>query len=141
MKSKVFDKLLNQWQHSMPMAISAMILIAVNILVSGLDRGWGSWLACLPALIIIQITAVARAYDIKEYNVRGFIRKLGLVLAGTGAFSVMIGPFAGSAQTFPSWYGVTLLSGFSLVWMTTPHMPPWWRYISGEYKNKKGQKV
>jgi hypothetical protein len=35
---------------------------------------------------------------------------------------------------FPSWREVILRWGMALVWLTTPHMPPWWRYISGRYK-------
>lgn len=122
-----------------PLLGGSAFLIAFNAIINNTGRGWLSWAVALPALVIIALTAAARVYDISERGKRWFVRRMGLILAGASSGAVAVSPILGYSLAFPSWYTVALLWGFALTWLTTPHMPPWYRYISGEYKLDKGQ--
>lgn len=119
--------------------LSVVLLIGIHWATTSLPRGWVSWLVCLPAWLIIIITAMARLHDITETSKRWFFRRIGLILVGAGTASLAMSPLLGYAGSHPSWRTVVVFWGFALAWITTPRMPPWWRYISGEYKLKEGQ--
>ena len=88
-------------------------------------------LLIIPAFIVL-VTAVDRLNDIqKELNSkRWWARRIGLgmtsiamVMAITSYFSIP-GPYWAYTTRFLG------LWGWALTWLTTPGMPPWWKYIS-----------
>jgi uncharacterized membrane protein YdjX (TVP38/TMEM64 family) len=89
-------------------------------------------LLCVIPAFLILITALARLNDIKrsQNSKRWWVRRLGLL----GVFVSMTMFIAGFFFTFaPYWKQVIALAGLwgvLLTWMTTPGMPPWWKYIA-----------
>lgn len=121
--------------------LAALILLGIHYASVELPRDWLTWGISVPALGVVVVTAIARAQDIRGNDLRSFIRRMGFILAGAGALSLILAPILGYSNSFPSWRAVTLYWGFALTWLTTPGMPPWWKYVSGEWKIKRGQDV
>ena len=123
--------------NALPVAVTASILAGLYALGVVVDAGFITYLVSLPALAVIATTALARVNDIREEHVgwQWQLRRVGLTLVGTaavvGAYSPIVHP-----STYPTWKTLVLYYGFALTWLTTPNMPPWWRYISGESKGK-----
>lgn len=126
-------------QQIIPAAFSGLILMAIFVLTAMVDPGWASWLVSAFALLIIAITALARLKDITLMGWQWQVRRIGLILVGAGAVMVAIAPLMEETFAWPTWRGCIIFWGFALTWLTTPSMPPWHKYISGEYKLKKGQ--
>jgi hypothetical protein len=125
--------------QKLEMAIAVLVLLGVNFIVTTFPRGWISWAASVPALLIIAITALARMRDITDTGTRWLVRRLGMILAGTSALALLLGPLLNYQSMYPSWTQVCIYWGFALAWLTTPNMPPWWKYINGDFKLRKGQ--
>lgn len=121
--------------------LGACSLLAIHALTKAVPQGWGTWAISLPAHLILIFTVAARVKDISATGPRWFARRIGLILVGMGALSLMTAPLVGYSLAFPSWRAVTLYWGFAVVWITTPNMPPWHKYISGEYKLKRNQQA
>lgn len=92
------------------------------------------YLASVLPLMIVIITCIARVNDIGRSNkeMHWHFRRLGFVLVGGASGWLLLSPmwdfsYAGEA-------GVTFFFGQAMVWVTTPNMPPWWRYITGEFR-------
>lgn len=84
------------------------------------------------AALLISVTAVARLNDIKrsQNSKRWWVRRVGLLLVTVSMVMVVASYFT---LATPYWVQVqrfTGLWGFALTWLTTPGMPPWWKYIS-----------
>jgi hypothetical protein len=62
------------------------------------------------------------------------LRRLGLILVGLGTFQFAVGPFSAHPK-YPTWIGAMMAWGVALTWFTTPGMPPWLKYVTGEYRN------
>lgn len=122
-------------------AMAAAIILTLHWFSGYLERGWISWSFALPPLTIIFLTALARMKDITALGKRWFFRRLGFLLAAGGSLVLGAAPIMGYAGSFPSWRAVFLFWGVALVWLTTPYQPPWWKYISGEWKLKKGEQA
>lgn len=120
-------------------ATSAAVLIAIYWTATSVTRGWASWALGVPALVILFITAMVRLNDITAIGSRWFVRRIGLILVGMSSLTLFAAPLMGYAGAFPSWRAVLLFWGMALTWVTTPDTPPWWRYICGGYKLRKGQ--
>lgn len=104
--------------------------------------GVTSWLIGAPALLFITITAIARLNDIGPDR-KGWVwqlRRMGLALTGAGSLMFLLMPFA-EVPRYTSWQGTSLIWGFALSWFTSPHMPPWWDFIGGNYKRKDSPEV
>lgn len=121
--------------------VAAGILLGIHWLTGSLEKGWLSWAVCLPAWIVLIITAMARVNDITATGKRWFVRRLGLILVGAASVSLVAAPLLGYTASYPSWRDVILYYGFTATWLTTPNMPPWWKYVSGEYKLNGGQQA
>ncbi len=119
--------------------VGACTIIAFYFLTTLAKPGLVSWIATMPALLVIFLTAVSRINDITSTQKRYQLRRIGLTMSAVGAAGIAIAPLFGSDM--PSWRGVMMTWGWALTWLTTPNMPPWWKYISGEYKLKKGQQA
>lgn len=101
-----------------------------------------SWLIASPALALITVTAIARLNDIGPEQ-RGWVwqlRRIGLAMSGAAALMFLLMPFA-TVPRYPSWQGTSLIWGFALSWFTSPHMPPWWDFISGDYPKNESPEV
>lgn len=120
---------------------AAIIILALHLIGDSLVPGWLTWALGAPALVIITTTAAARVHDITGMEMRWFVRRLGMLLAAGGAVSLLLAPILGYTNAFPTWRSVALQWGFALAWLTTPNMPPWWKYITGEYRLNKDQRV
>jgi len=92
-------------------------------------------------MCIVFLTSLARLNDITAMGKRWQIRRLGLILTGASSVVLVVAPIIDETYAWPTWRFVALSWGFALTWLTTPGMPPWHKYISGEYKQKKGQQA
>lgn len=119
----------------------ALVLLTLFSLGDNARPSWGTWLATLPAWAIVGVTAAARLHDITEIGKRWFVRRLGMILVASGALALAVAPLLNYSNSFPTWRGCCLYWGFALAWLTTPNMPPWWKYISGEKKLARGQQA
>lgn len=92
--------------------------------------GWLTYLLSFPAVSIILITVIARVNDMGiEYQSAFWnVRRMGLVFTGLYAGSQIFAPFAGAG--FPLWRDVIMDWGVACTLMTSPHLPPWWVYVS-----------
>lgn len=123
------------------MTVAAVVILALFYAASGTPPSWITWFATVPAWIIVGLTAAARLHDITELGKRWFVRRLGMILVASGALALITAPVLGYSNSFPTWRSSCIYWGFALSWLTTPNMPPWWKYISGEWKLAKGQQA
>lgn len=95
-------------------------------------------LTLLPAAAV-GVTALARVNDLSEDHkeLRWQVRRVGLILTGVAAFAFVGSVFSAPLEAI-SWKAVLLMWGLALTWFTTPGMPPWWKYITGESKESRG---
>lgn len=100
-----------------------------------IKSGFVRWAVTVPALAVLAITSLARLNDLgKEFSsLRWQVRRVGLILTGMGAITFLAIPFAKN-PAYPTWIGSMVAWGFAMAWLTTPYMPPWHKYISGEAK-------
>lgn len=81
------------------------------------------------ALLIIAVTMLVRANDIgrrKGWN--WHVRRVGFILAGFAPVGMMLDElFAGR---YPTSYEVAFRVGLACVFVTTPYLPPWWKFIT-----------
>lgn len=131
--SKMFD------YKAVQVLTAGAILLGLHWFSTDLSPGWVSWGITMPALAILALTAVARVHDITASGGRWFVRRMGLILVAAAAVALAFAPMLGYTASFPSWRQVALYWGVALTWITTPNMPPWWQYVSGEWKLKRGQ--
>lgn len=127
-RTRLVDQALHQ---ALPTAILMLVLLLVYGLTVLVPSGWLTYGLSTVALLVIWLTSVARVNDITARGRRWHVRRLGLVLCGTVAVVLIAAPLFPPVD-FPSWNDVLLRWGFALTWFTTPNMPPWWKYISGE---------
>lgn len=115
-------------------AIAGIITVGVIMIGYFVGNSLGpsmwSYIVVLPALAIILITAIARVNDISKelQSKRWQVRRVGLSVAAGASAALLAAPLAGA---YMSWGTTALIWGFALTWLTTPEMPPWWRWISG----------
>lgn len=79
------------------------------------------------SLFVVFITMLCRANDLRwRKGVKWQARLIGFVVCGTMPIGVA---FASGPPTF---WEAMFHFGLMLVFVTTPHLPPWWRWISGQ---------
>lgn len=117
--------------QALPTAVLMLVLLSLYGLTVLVPVGWLTYGLSTAALLVIWLTAVARVNDITASGRRWHLRRLGLVLCGTVAVVLIAAPLFPPVD-FPTWNEVLLRWGFAITWFTTPNMPPWWQYISGE---------
>ncbi len=107
-----------------------MVLVMCAYIGSAtVPEGWLTYvLSVIPCAILI-ITALARVNDlsIDMASTAWNVRRAGLILTALYAVTQLTLPLF-SAE-WPSWGTVIGLWGFALVWLTSPHQPPWMRYV------------
>lgn len=89
-------------------------------------------LMCVVAALIILVTAFARLNDIKreQKSKRWWVRRVGLLMVIVSMVMLIASYFTISAPYWSQSVRFTGLWGLALSWLTTPGMPPWWKYIS-----------
>lgn len=132
---------LNRYRGHVLASLGAVAVCgSIFYLQATVTPGMISYLASLPALAIILITVLARLDDINlsQKSRNWQLRRLGLIMVGLGTFQLVLAPF-GEHPKFPSWIGVMLAWGVALTWFTTPKMPPWWKYVTGEKDDERSE--
>lgn len=89
----------------------------------------GYWISAA-SLVVIAITMLARANDLRwRAGVHWNARLVSFILSGLACFGIIGHEWI--AKDFPSFYTVLFRVGLAGVFMTTPYLPPWWKWISG----------
>lgn len=88
--------------------------------------------ACVFAALLILATAVARLNDIRKSQTskRWWVRRLGLLMVSVSMVMFIASYFTVAAPYWADALQIIGFYGFLLTWMTTPGMPPWWKYVS-----------
>ena len=119
-------------EHSNAIAgiITAGVIMIGYFVCNSLGYSMWSYIVALPALAIILITAIARVNDISKelQSKRWQARRVGLAVSAGASAALLAAPLAGAYMSCGT---AALIWGFALTWLTTPGMPPWWRWISG----------
>jgi len=83
------------------------------------------------SLFVISITMLARANDLRwRPGFKWNARLLGFVLTGCTPIGMIGMEYA--HESWPTPYEAIFRFGLMLVFVTTPYLPPWWRWISGK---------
>lgn len=84
------------------------------------------------AAFVILITALARLNDIKrsQNSKRWWVRRIGLLFVSVSMVMMIASYFTVATPYWNQVMRILGLWGFALTWVTTPGMPPWWRWIS-----------
>ena len=102
------------------------------------------YLLAAPAWFFIIITAASRLADMgrDEWMAHDHVRRLGLIGAGSVATVMLFAPFAKDAWLFDraTWRGAMLAWSWTLVWLTSPNMPPWWDTVLGVHRKTEDWK-
>lgn len=124
------------------LALLAVFVVGAFIAATFIPPGFVTSALMIPPCIVLLLTAIARVNDIGPENMGWIwqVRRLGLVLAGSGAVMYMFSPWTQIGGHAP-WRAVALAYGVALAWLTTPVLPPWWAYITGEYRKQPGGHV
>lgn len=89
------------------------------------------FIASAISLLVISITMLCRANDLRwRGGAKWAIRLVGFILCGALPLG-MIGD-EWFSQKWPSPYEALFRVGLMFVFVTTPYLPPWWRWISGK---------
>lgn len=83
------------------------------------------------ALLVIAATMLCRANDLRwRSGLKWQARLIGFVICG--AMPIGIIGTEWHYETWPSPYEAMFRIGLMLVFITTPYLPPWWKWISGK---------
>lgn len=123
-------KLLKEYSNAVAALVTVLVIAAAYFIGVSVGPSIWSYIVALPALAVILITAIARVNDISKTltSKRWQVRRAGLSVAAGASAALLAAPLAGASM---SWGTAALIWGFALTWLTTPEMPPWWRWISG----------
>lgn len=120
-------------------AATVGVVLTAYLLAVFVAPGIVSYLASFLPLLVLAVTAIARVNDIGKDKVetRWHIRRMGLSVVAGASVIALLGPGVGLAA-YPTWETVGMYWGFALTWLTTPEMPPWWKWISGNESTNTG---
>ena len=136
-------KLERRWSvlrlHVIPFVLIVSTILGFYYASRYIAPGWITYFASSVTLALVGLTALARVNDIEHEKTafRWQLRRLGLVLVGTACLGLIIAPWFSTFKNgpdWPSWREVMFRMGVLFTWVTTPMMPPWHRYMSGEYR-------
>jgi hypothetical protein len=81
----------------------------------------------LIALAVIAVTMLVRANDLRwRKELKWRARLIGFVISGFSPVGVALCLVQGAD---PGWYLTSFVVGLSLVFVTTPYLPPWWTWL------------
>lgn len=129
------DSLRAQWK---PITLSVMVVFVLYALGQIFEPGWVTYFAAVPPELIVLTTSLVRASDIKPEDnaLHWHARRFGFALLGFACVWLLAAPL-GSEMDFPAWREVYFRWGVALAFLTTPGLRPWWRYVTGEYREGK----
>lgn len=83
------------------------------------------------AMLVIAATMVCRANDLRwRKGLKWQVRLIGFILCGALPVGIV-----GDQWVFHNWpspYEAMFHLGLMFVFLTTPYLPPWWKWISGK---------
>lgn len=83
------------------------------------------------SLLVIAITMLCRANDLRwRSGIKWQARLVGFILCGALPVGIIGDELYSGA--WPSPYESFFRLGLMFVFLTTPYLPPWWRWISGK---------
>lgn len=83
------------------------------------------------SLLVVCVTMLARANDLRwKPGLHWNTRLIGFVLAGFAPVGVVM--HEATTGLYPNVYETLFRVGLMLVFVTTPYLPPWWKWISGK---------
>lgn len=81
------------------------------------------------ALLIIAVTMLVRANDIgKRKGVKWHVRRVGFILAGFSSVAIILNEYV--TEQYATFYALCFRVGLAFVFLTTPYLPPWWKFIT-----------
>lgn len=96
------------------------------------------YLLAAPFWIIIAITAATRLADMgrDEWKISDHVRRAGLIGVGSFATVMLATPFAKDGWLYEpaTWRGLLASASWTMVWVTSPNMPPWWDTVLGVHR-------
>lgn len=97
-----------------------------------------TWALVVPADLIIALTTLARVNDMTQQQTgwRSQLHRISYLLAGVAAVGYLFLELEGHPQ-YPPWKSVMLQWGIALNWLSAPGLPPWHRYMSGDFLRKE----
>ena len=115
-------------KHAVATSSLAAVLTVAYLLKAFVPLGVGAYLISVIPLAVLAVTAVARVNDIspEKLETRWHVRRAGLSIVAAAAVALILSPGTYTA----SWKDVALYAGMAMTWVTTPQMPPWWKYIT-----------
>lgn len=82
------------------------------------------------ALLTVSVTMLARANDLRWRNGLVWnVRLIGFIFAGVAPFGMISVEWI--THDFPNIYETIFRIGLAFVFVTTPYLPPWWKWITG----------
>ena len=94
-------------------------------------------IVCTLALLIVSATMLVRANDLRlRPGLHWNVRLAGFILSG-GAPVGIIGYGWTNYWMVALIYLTIFLVGIAAVFVTTPYLPPWWRWLSGMEPDEK----
>lgn len=82
------------------------------------------------ALLVISLTMLARANDLRwRKGLHWNVRLIGFIMSGVSPYGII--GYELAMQEWPSLYEAIFRAGIMAVFVTTPYLPPWWKWISG----------
>lgn len=114
---------------------TGLLVLAIYLATVFVPEGVISYALTIPPCLILIVTALARVNDLSldMSSAAWNLRRGGLILVALYAVSKLTGPWLGVGDDWPTWRSVIGLWGFAMVWLTSPHQPPWGKYIWGGY--------
>lgn len=97
------------------------------------------YLLAFPAFVVIFLTSVARLDDIRknQKEARWIIRRAGFFFSAIYAILRLAMPFVEAGREVgTTWVTCIGVWGWAWVWLTTPGMPPWHMFITGEHRKE-----
>lgn len=89
------------------------------------------FLVSTASLLVITITMLARANDLRwQPGFKWQVRLVGFILCGTAPIGIVGAEWM--TGVYPSPYEACFRLGLAFVFVTTPYLPPWWKWISGQ---------
>lgn len=110
-------------------------LLVMYSLSEWVDRSLLGIIIGIPPALIIIVTCIARGHDMREqeWDLRGVVRRMAMI-AGVVASTRFITLGLSRPGNFPDWGLVVGLWAWACTLITTPKMPPWWKYIGKNYE-------
>ena len=123
-------KLLRKYSNATAAVITSVAITTAYFVGLYVGNSIWSYVVAMPALAVLLITAIARVNDISNAKTskRWQVRRAGLSIVAGSSATLLVATMVGAHM---GWGTAALIWGFAMTWLTTPEMPPWWRWISG----------